>query len=205
MRLHLSTTPNSVLIPFTYQQNLTGVLHKWLGANNSEHGKISMYSFSKLNGSKLVSGGLSFQSGAAWFISFADDTKIKNIVASILNNPDMFCGMKVLSVDIEDTPDLSKKELFLSASPILIKRFSSGNKTEKHYTYLDSEAGQLLRETLIHKMQRYGLPKDNNLDINFDLSYTRRKTKIVTYKNIKNKVSVCPVIIKGKPETKAFA
>ena len=51
MRLHLKLTPNTEPIPFNYQHQLTGTLHKWLGQNDL-HDKISLYSFSWLRGSK---------------------------------------------------------------------------------------------------------------------------------------------------------
>jgi len=41
--------------------------------------------------------------------------------------------------------------------------------------------------------------------VRFDLSYHRAGTKLVTYKNIKNRANWCPVIINGKAETKSFA
>jgi CRISPR-associated endoribonuclease Cas6 len=47
--------------------------------------------------------------------------------------------------------------------------------------------------------------QDNTLDIRFDTSYSGAKTKLISYGKIKNRVSVCPIIIKGTPETKAFA
>lgn len=52
MRLHLTTTSNTEIIPFEYQQKLVGVLHKWLGDANKEHGSLSLYSFSWLQNGK---------------------------------------------------------------------------------------------------------------------------------------------------------
>lgn len=46
MRIHLATTPNDKPVSFDYQQKLVGVLHKWLGGDNNEHGNMSLYSFS---------------------------------------------------------------------------------------------------------------------------------------------------------------
>jgi CRISPR/Cas system endoribonuclease Cas6 (RAMP superfamily) len=58
MRLHLSLTPNTEPVPFNYQHQLTGALHKWLGENEL-HDKISLYSFSWLRGrAERVDGGL---------------------------------------------------------------------------------------------------------------------------------------------------
>lgn len=33
MRLHLTLAPNREPVPFNYQHQLTGTLHKWLGEN----------------------------------------------------------------------------------------------------------------------------------------------------------------------------
>ena len=54
-------------------------------------------------------------------------------------------------------------------------------------------------------MRQAGLSDDETLDIHFDLSYSKKKIKLVRYHNIGNKVSLCPIRIKGKAETKLFA
>lgn len=207
MRIHLITTPNTQIIPFDYQQKLVGTLNKWLGKYNEEHGKISLYSFSWLQQGKLAKDGLDFPHGATWFISFYDDKNIKTIIKTILKDPEMFDGMKVSNVTIEKTPDLSSRELFYVASPIFIKRFikEGESSSDKQYTFNDSEANELMRQTLIHKMKIAGIGEDDTLDIKFDLSYSNKKTKLSTYRGIKNRTSLCPVIIQGNPETKAFA
>ena len=53
-------------------------------------------------------------------------------------------------------------------------------------------------------MKEAGLEEDEKLDISFDLSYSKKKLKLVRYHGIGNKASLCPVVIKGKPETKQF-
>ena len=54
MRIHISTTKNTSLVPFDYQQKLVGTIHKWIGTN-SIHDHISLYSFSWLKGGKKAS------------------------------------------------------------------------------------------------------------------------------------------------------
>jgi CRISPR-associated endoribonuclease Cas6 len=207
MRIHITTTKNASTVPFNYQQKLVGILNKWLGKSNGEHGFMSLYSFSWLYYGRMIEGGLDFPNGAKWFISFYDESKIKTIVKTILDDPAMFSDMFVSDITIEETPDLSNKELFNLASPIFIKRFiKEGNKDKyMQYTFDNSQANELMKETLIHKMRIANLDDDNSLDIKFDLSYAGKKTKLITYKNIRDKANFCPVIIKGKPETKAFA
>lgn len=203
MRLHLHTTNATSIIPFNYQQKLTGTLHKWLGDNNEEHGEISLYSFSWLQNTIMTKEGLACPKGAKWFISFHDIQRAKDILAHIRTAPDMFCGMVVDEVCIEETPDFTDRELFFLGSPVLIKRSEEDRIIE--YDYDSPLAGSLLEETLRTKLQKAGLPNDATLHIEFDLSYRKKKQKLVWYAGISNKANVCPVIIRGKNSTKQFA
>ena len=174
MRIHLKTSPNTTPVPFDYHQKLVGTIHKWIG-NNSIHDTISLYSFSWLNGGRKVENALQFSQGATMFISFYDESIIKAIIRTILEDPEMFCGMFVTDITIGAEPQFSERDLYYCASPIFIKR------------KLDN-----------------GSIKQYNLDICFDLSYSKKKLKLVRYHGIGNKASLCPVVIKGKPETKQF-
>lgn len=203
MRIFLKTTPNDQIIPFDYQQKLIGTLHKWLG-NNELHDRISLYSFSWLQNSVKVDNGYTFKNGAKWFISFYDDKHVKTIVKTILSDPQMFCGLQVTDIDIHNTPDFTNQDYFKLASPIFIKR-RIGEKEIRYYHFNDSEANQYMVETLKHKMEIAGLPNDDTLDIRFDLNYQNKKIKKVNIHGLDIKCNMCPVIIKGKTETKAFA
>ena len=98
---------------------------------------------------------------------------------------------------------MNDRELFNCASPILIKR-KLADGSIKQFNFSDAEANQYLKETLLSKMREAGL-EDDTLDIRFDTSYNKKKLKLVRYHGIGNKGSICPVIIKAKPETKLFA
>ena len=123
---------------------------------------------------------------------------------SILDDPLMFCGLVVTDIQIDNEPDLSDREIFYCASPILIKRIMTNGKI-KQFSYDAPEACLYLKETLANKMRKAGLEEDDSLDVRFDLSYNKKKQKLVRYHGIGNKANICPVIIKGKPETKLFA
>lgn len=202
MRIHLQTTPNKEKIPFNYQHKLVGVLHKWLGTNDL-HGKISLYSFSWLMNARPKGDGLDYPQGASLFISFYEDQYLKQVVRTILDDPEMCYGLSVVDITIEEQPDLTNRNQFKVASPIFIQRHH--DKKSKHYTYNDAEAGELLKETLLHKMALAGLEPDETLTIRFDTSYPNKKIKLIDYRGIQNRVNYCPVIIEGKIETKAFA
>lgn len=202
MRIHLKTTANTSPVPFNYQQKLVGTIHKWIG-NNSIHDNISLYSFSWLNGGRKADNALDFSNGASMFISFYDETIIKQIIKSILDEPEMFCGLTVTDITIDANPAVENRELFYCAGPIFIKR-KLNEGAVRQYNFNDKEAGSLLKETLLSKMKEVGL-EDDTLEIEFDTSFRKKRLKLVRYHNIGNKASICPVIIKAKPETKLFA
>jgi CRISPR-associated endoribonuclease Cas6 len=54
-------------------------------------------------------------------------------------------------------------------------------------------------------MKLAGLSEDSSLRIQFDTSAVGIRTKLIDYRGIKNRVSLCPVIVEGKPETQVFA
>lgn len=202
MRIHLRTTANTSPVPFNYQQKLVGTIHKWIG-NNSIHDKISLYSFSWLNGGGKVGNALDFSNGASLFISFYDEKFIKQIIKTILDDPEMFCGLTVTDITIDEEPAVEDRELFYCASPIFIKRKLEDGSI-KQYNFNDEEANSRLKETLLSKMKEVGM-EDDTFDIQFDVSFSKKKTKLVHYHGIGNKANFCPVIIKGKPKTKLFA
>lgn len=208
MRITLRTTPNENIVPFDYQQKLVGVIHKWLG-NNEIHDKISLYSFSWLMGGNMIKGrGYDFSKGAAFFINFYENEYLNILIKTVESDPEMFCGLTVREIFIEDEPVFDEgPQCFSVASPIFIKRTieENGRKNLKFYFFDDEESNGLMTETLKHKMQVAGLPEDETLKIEFDLTYEKRKVKKVTIHGIDNKASMCPVIIHGRPETKLFA
>lgn len=203
MRIHIRTSPNTEPITFDYQQKLVGTVHKWIGPNNI-HDNISLYSFSWLMGADVLENTLEFKDGATFFISFYDENIVKGIIRSILNDPMMFGGLTVTDMQVDGNPDFSNRETFYCASPIFIKRRLADGKT-KQFSYNDANSGKYLRETLVSKMRKAGLEEDESLEIEFDLSYVKKRQKLIRYHGIGNKANLCPVIIKGKNETKLFA
>jgi CRISPR-associated endoribonuclease Cas6 len=203
MRLYLKFNKSDHIIPFNYQHYLTGALHKWIGHKNDIHGKISLHSFSwlqniKANGDK----GISLTKDSYFFISAFDDSLIQKILLGIIKDPTLFADLRVTDAQIVEQPVFSKKETFLAASPIFIKR-RFDNKIF-HITYEDPASSQYLTETIQKKLISVGLPSEG-IRIAFDTSSHSPRLKIVRYKEIENRVNVCPVTIEGTPEQIAFA
>lgn len=205
MRLHLTLTPNTDPIPFNYQHELTGALHKWLGQNDL-HDKISLYSFSWLRGkAERVEGGLSFPYGARWFISFWESIYGSNLIQGIVNQPDVMHGMKVDEARVSKTPSFQNEQRFKVASPVLIRK-NLDVKIRQHLTFKDQETDQFLSRTLNKKLQEADLYKQfGAIEVMFDKNYPYPKTKLVNLKGTKLRANFCPVILKGDPKAIEFA
>jgi CRISPR-associated endoribonuclease Cas6 len=201
MRIHLKIPVSNQIIPFDHQPLLVGVIHKWLGWNE-EHGKLSLYSFSRLEGGKAVQGGLKFEREISFFFSSYSVDLIKRMIAGIQSDPSMFFNLSVKEIILQEDPNLSDRELFWLGSPIFIKR-REGEKID-HILFNDQRSSAYLKETLITKMNEAGL-NDDSLDIHFNTNYSNARTQKINYNGIGNKANWCPVLIKGKSETKLFA
>lgn len=203
MRIYLTTNKADATIPFDNIPHLVGVLHKWLGSNNSLHGTTSLYSFSWLQGGRKGNGGLYFPKGASFFISAFDGNLIKQIVNEAMERPELFAGMQVEEIRIQNTPLFDRKEEYFSvASPVLIKRKEKDRV--KHCLFDDPEANDALTQSMQKKMSIAGIDAAG-MSIAFDPGYRSAHTKLVNYNGIKNRANICPVIVKGSPEQIAFA
>ena len=201
MRIHIKTTPNTEVVPFTYQKNLVGAFHKWLGYNDI-HNSISLYSLSWLDNGRAIQGGLSFTKGASWFITIYEDTFIKKLVNGILTLPDIAFGLKVNNITLQEVPSFKTTERFLAASPIFIKEHTESGID---FLYFDSpKANEVLTLTLKRKLQKAGL-KSDGVEVKFDTSYPKVRKKGTVYNGIRSIGSICPVIVSGTQEQVAFA
>jgi len=205
MRLHLTLTPNTKPVPFNYQHQLTGALHKWLGENDL-HDKISLYSFSWLRGkAERVNDGLNFPNGARWFISFWESKYGSDLIQGIVDQPNVINGMKVDEVRVAKTPSFNNEQRFKVASPVLVRK-NVGAETRKHLTCKDDDVDEFLSRTLNRKLSEAGLGNSfEPLKITFDKTYPNPKTKLVNLKGTQLRANFCPVILKGDPKAIEFA
>ena len=207
MRIHIITSPSSGVISFNHQHLLTGTIHKWIGPNNL-HDMISLYSFSNLGGGSSTRGGLTFENGATFYITCWNAEYSRRLVKGIQMQPEMFGGLIVKEIVLEETPDLSSRNHFRLGSPIFIGKKGADHRKEYIY-YTSPEAAELMKTTLETKMREAGLPDDNTLSIRFDQDYPKKKVRKIDYIKGKEAISIkanwCPVIIEGTNITKQFA
>lgn len=201
MRLYFNLSPNTEPVPFDYQHFLIGTFHKWLGQNELHDG-ISLYSLSWLSGGDRKGKGLVFPNGAKWFISCHDTALVKKVLKSALEYPEVCRGMRASDVIIADTPRFDHQQRFIVSTPVLIRKFDG--KGLKHLTYQDFESDALLTQTMKTKLRAADIGS-GNVQVRFDRTYSKAKTKLVNIKGIQNKASQCPVIVEGSPEIVSFA
>lgn len=202
MRVYLSLEQNNKIVPYNYQNLLTGAIHKWLGKDNSEHGQTGVLSFSWLQNTKATKEGINLSNNSFLFISAWDDSIIKKIVSGILDDPTMFCGIKVSGVQIANTPEFKNSTSFLMASPVLLKWRDNG--ALRYVTIEDEDFEEKLNINFKNKLQNAGLDTEG-IKISIDPNSTYRQTKMVTYNGIKNRTSLVPIVIEGTTEQISFA
>lgn len=203
MRLYITLTQSDSTIPFNYQQLLTGVIHKWLGENNTYHGVQNPFCFSWLQNISTSKKGITIEDGAYFFISSYDTDFIRTILKGAMKDPKLFNGSKVKDIQLVEHKDFTNKERFILASPILLKR-KLNNGQYKYAEYNDSDFNELLTRNLKNKLDRSGLSSEN-VSAYIDSSYTKSHTKLIEHKKIYNRVNICPIIIEGTPEQIFFA
>ena len=203
MRIQLQLTPNTQLVPFNHLHELTRRLHRWLGAENSLHDGISLYSFGWLKGGKGKGGALSFPVGATWQISFYNEEVSRKLLMGIINYPEVFYGMRVHEVQELPTPNFGEQYRFVADGPVIARQVRQDGSRE--YLYFDSPAADAtLTTTLQHKLELAGLPSED-VSVAFDRTYANPRQKLVEIKGIQHKGSLCPVIVSGSPEAVQFA
>ncbi len=205
MRLQLHLSPNTEPVPFNHLHQLTGALHKWLGSNNIHDG-LSLYSFGWLRGAKCKNGHLTFPEGATWNVSFYDDATAKKLLQGILNEPTVCNGIQVMEVQALPAPDFGNFYRFRTdGSAILARRSRSDNTRE--YLYWDNPAADdILTNLLRRKLAIAGYEGEHlQVQVRFDRSYTRARTRKISIKGIEHKGSECPIWVVGTPEAVQFA
>lgn len=201
MRIHLQIKAKSTIIPYDHQELLVGTIHKWLGWNE-EHGKVSLYTFSSLSGGAATKEGLKLGMHTSFFFSAHNEQLIKRLLMGIRKSPEMFKGLIVEEVKIEEDPDLSNREIFYVGSPIFIKRII--NQHEDFIYFDNKDAGQYLEATLKTKLKEANIPCQD-FSISFMTDYKKATIRKINFKGTDIKANICPVIIKGSPDLKLFA
>ena len=209
MRLHFLLSPNRANVPFDYPHFLTGAFHRWLGPN-AQHDELSLYSLGWLQGGHKRGEGLNFARGASWFISAPDTGAgahlLHQIADAALQSPAVCCGMEVVQIESQLTPEFGARRVFRADSPVFIRGDKDGD-LDPHILYDDPRAADYLTRTLRHKLDKAGLGQHApSAQMSFDLNFKAPKTRLIHIKdNFYKRASVCPIIVEGGEEITRFA
>ena len=211
MRLHFRLTPNDYLVPWDYLPNLAGWLHDRLGDRDDLHEGTSLYSMSDLTHGRVRRGKLDFEGGSSFFLSSHRDDVLVELMANLMKRPltrderdprRVAWGMYVEEVTMERTPTFGSATTFWAKSPVLVREQREDGGRD-HALFGEERADGLLTRVLHWKQQQAGLPQAGAM--RFDRGYAKAKSKLIEYKGVKNRASLCPVIVEGGPEVCAFA
>ena len=195
-------------MPFDYPHFLTGAFHRWLGRNDLHDG-LSLYSLGWLQGGHKRGDGLAFPQGARWFISAPDTTAGDDLLARVadaaLKEPSVCCGMEVVEIQAQATPEFGERRVFRADSPIFLRGPRTPEGLDPHVIYSDANADELLTHVLHRKLEAAGLADHAaTASLKFDRSFQHPKTRLIQVQESRKRASVCPVIAQGSPEAVRF-
>ncbi len=211
MRLHFRLTPNDRPVPWDYLPNLTGWLHGRLGKRDDLHEGTSLYSMSDLSHGRVRRGALDSEGGSSFFLSSYRDDVLVELMADLMRKPITYeeqdprrvaWGMHVEAVDMERTPEFGETATFWAKSPVLL-RDARPDGSREHILYGEEQSDELLTRVLHWKQGQAGLTPVGAM--RFDRSYGKAKSKLITYKGVHNRASLCPVVVEGGAGVCAFA
>lgn len=202
MRLNLRLSPNTAPVPFDHLHQLTGALHKWLGANDVHDG-LSLYSFGWLKKSERRGNALAFPRGAVWRVTFSDPLLAATVQSGMLRDPSVAFGMEVEEATPQRPPDFTGPYRFRVDGPVLVRK-KREDGTRAHLSYDDPDASGELTRALRRKLEVAGLDPDG-ARVEFDAGGTTVRTKVARIKGTAYKGNLCPVVITGSPEAVRFA
>ncbi len=208
MRLHFQLSPNQQSVPFDYPHFLTGAFHRWLGENEMHDG-LSLYSLGWLQGGSAQRGALQFPRGATWFIS-APDTQaggalLGRVAEAALREPAVCCGMEVIQIEAQPTPEFGPKRVFRADSPIFLRGPRTPAGLDPHLTFNDAGADAMLTHVLRRKLIAAGLETHaETATVRFDRAFQAPKTRLIQIQESRKRVNVCPVVAQGSPEALGF-
>lgn len=200
MRAYLKISAKNKIIAYDHRDQLIAIIRAWLGIKDDQE-KLPFYSFSRFENIRNTPEGISFFNETAFFFSSPNTELVKNIHNGVKQNPSLFNGLRVIDIELVEDPDLSKREVFYAASPLIINPRIE-NKNE-YILYNHIEADTIIKEITQNKLAAADII-DETFHIEFDKNYVNAGAKKITYNEKVMRASWCQIILKGLPETKRF-
>jgi CRISPR-associated endoribonuclease Cas6 len=208
MRLNLKLTASNETVPYNHLHCLTGFLHRCVG-ENALHDGLSLYSFGWLGGGQSAhdGDGLAFPQGAKWRLSFHEARHAKRFIDGAMQDPEVFCGMRVFEIKEQKAPSFNGSHRFnTDGAPVIARQYREDGS--RQYLLSDDEAAaEVMTRVLRRKLAAAGYGEDHaeSATVQFDQMYPHARDKVTTVKGTDHKGSICPVVVEGTPEAVQFA
>lgn len=160
MRIKIEFSKNIQPVPTKNQSMLNSYIHKCLGINNKYHDAPSNYNISHLYGGKLSGDEISFDDGAYIIVSSFDQEFLNKFLIGVLNNQELFCGMRFSGVTHINEKFYNGWNHFYTLSPFIIEK-KEGEGENKFLTLNEEDFQDSLEKYLIKKLSKI----NPNLDL----------------------------------------
>lgn len=210
-------------MPINYNHMLVGVIYRFLAESNPEYAdflhdegyraiekRFKLFTFSQLMAERrqITGDQIHFSSTLTWFVSSPVEQFLSHFADTLLTQGLLSLGahqLNILDVTIPRVPRFHSEMEFRCLSPIVMSTVHIDNDQRRtHYClHDDPHLSELIRQNLIRKHQAIhkSVPQDENLTIQFDDAYIRRKqgrvTRLVDFKGIKIRGILCPFRVSG--------
>lgn len=198
MRIKIILSKSNSCIPFTYQGLMLGTIHKWFGANNKLHDKLSLYNYSWLKGFRINKYGLIADKQPYFYFSCFDDRLIDRLNAGICKDKSMFNGFEVIRIE---NIDCEIKECYEPLSPIFVKEKTENNSLE--HLLFDNPKTETIMTNLMRNKMKFANVNFELESIKFEVS-EHSKTKLVKIHGINSRANLCNVKIVGDENAHKF-
>ena len=175
-------------------EEVNGLINKWLGKENKYHGTFSRYCVSSMQGGSMSKDGiLSFKDGGYVVVSSDDVQFISTLLKGIMMETNgLVKSMKYYKMEMGEFEPYKDYDIVRTISPILIS-----NK-EKTLTFKDKDFIPELTKRSIKKLINCGVDEKSASTLSLELFHQENaKTKMVEVKKQKNICSQVMLIVKG--------
>lgn len=222
----LADVGDGLTIPINYNHWLSSTIYHFLARSDGEYAHFlhndgyivekkhfKLFTFSQLMArQRRVQGQtIHFGSTLVWYVSSPIERFLTHFADTLLTEGRLFIGphrLQIQDVRVPRVPRFQSEMRFRCLSPIVMSasRRREGQPYCHYCTPEDAELPELIRKNLLRKHEAIcgnQPPHDDRLSFRFDADYLRRKqgrvTRLVDYKGIKIRGTLCPFSVIGSP------
>ena len=216
---------DGLTLPVNYNYPLAGVIYRFLAESDSEYAsflhnegygvdqkRFKLFTFSQLMAERrrITGDRIHFRSTLTWYVSSPVERFLSHFADTLLTEGRLSLGghrLPIRDVTIPRVPRFRSEMHFRCLSPVVMTttREWDGKQAMHYCTPDDPVLSELIRQNLIRKHEAiYGrVPHDDTLTFTFDKNYIDRRqgrvTRLVDYKGIKIRGTMCPFRVTGSP------